>query len=284
MKDFFVLRYKGDDSTKLGLPIFADMFIPDFDETDLEHKFNYSDGLVARNKGLQDSSWEHFKGITLDVFYQLNYINFDFCDTYRGLKIASQEFANLCDDFNINFEFVPVNIRLRRRGVNKRKAKHEDFNVSPDKSYGLFFLKDRKIFAMDIEKSSFCVRRDEAGRVIPSSAHPYNPHKFEFRYIYEYVLDTDIVRDKHLFECAEGAHHGGGGIPHDFVCSLEFMGEFIKRGLLGGEFSPILPAYKKEKLHWEEEYDPRCWILDKGEAEIFIQPKRPRLPGPKLPG
>jgi hypothetical protein len=269
MNNYLIVAYKGAESLKAGLPISPDMFMPGFDETDLERQLWFP--------SRHPEPWTLLKGKMLDVCYHLNYIDFDYASQYRGLRIVSSRFAELCEEFKVNFEFIPVNIRLRRRGINKRRAKLEDFNVSPEKDYGLFFLTDKETYAMDFEKSKFCIRRDAEGRVI---LNPKIPYRHELRYVYEYVVDPKLVFGRHLFDIAESAL----GVPGIWnICTKEFSQKAIEKNIRGIAFFEINGGFTRE-IHSYRELDPRCWILDKGEEEIFFQPEKPRPPRPKLPG
>lgn len=270
MNDYLIVDEKGDRSPKAGVPISADLFIPKFDDNmELRRDFRLPP---------HPRPWTLFKKNYLDVFYHLNYINFDYASTYKGLRIVSHCFAELCEEFGVNFEFIPVNIKLRRRGVNKRKAKLEDFNVSPEKEYGLFFLKDPAIYALDFERSKFCIKRDENGKAI---LNPEIPYQHELRYVYDYKVDTKRVAGKHLFRLAEG----GRGVPRIWnICSEAFSKRFTEKNLLGAEFFGLEYPWGGNAQLWDDvELDPRCWILDKGEEEVFFQPAKPRPPRPKLP-
>jgi hypothetical protein len=269
MNKFFIVDECGTESLKEGVPLLPDMFMPEFDDTELENQLWFP--------SRHPQPWTLLKGKKLDVCYHLNYVNFDYAHDYRGLRIVSSNFAELCEEFKVNFEFIPVNVRLRRRGVNKRKAKLEDFNVSPQKEYGIIFLTDERIYAMDFEKSKFCIERDKEGKAI---LNPKIPYKHEIRFVYDYVVDPKLVSDKHFFKVAEAAH----GAPRIWnVCSEAFSKRFVEKNLLGAKFLELNYAYQFD-LSSDKELDPRCWILDKGEEEVFFQPEKPRPPRPKLPG
>jgi hypothetical protein len=241
------------------------MFMPNFDGTELEREL----------RTLPHSHWKYPDGRPLKVCYHLNKIDFDYGDWHRSLRIVSADFVQLCRDFAVDFEFVPVEVGLRRKGVNKRNAKPEDFNVTPAKQYGLFFMKP--VYAMDFERSLFCVKRDQEGRAITD---PKIPYKHKLRCVYEYKVDAERMKGVHLFPPAELIV---GRYP-ELICSKSFMDEFIRRGLKGPSFLGLKPELEPTDFRVWPELDPRCWILDKGEEEIFFQPENPRPPRPKLPG
>jgi hypothetical protein len=258
VSEYLIIHHKGEESPEAGLPVSPDRFIPKFDDTELEREF-----------GLPHSCpWTLFKRNVLDVFYHLDYINFDYSDTYRGLRIVSSRFADLCEEFDVNFEFIPVNIKLRQRGVD----------ISPEKEYGLFFLKDPDVYALDFEHSQFCIKRGENGK---ARLNPEIPYRHELRYVYDYKVDAKKVAGKSLFRLAERVP----GVPRAWnICSNSFSKKFAEKNLSGAEFFGLeYPWGGNSKLWNDIELDPRCRILDKGEKEVFFQPARPRPPRPKLP-
>jgi hypothetical protein len=139
-------------------------------------------------------------------------IDFDFWDE---TLIASERFADLCDEFGARTRRIPVQIIQS----NKKKT---------DKNYFYLLWKDW-LSILDFEKSEYEIDRDLQTR--EPIADRYFPEVIRCEVITKFVPDPAKVQAMHIFKCIN--------LDSKVVCDEQFMRACQARGMLGLRFVPL---------------------------------------------
>lgn len=191
--NFYILEYQ---SGERGCPTFFN--------ADLNHDWQWDDYDPNPEKFIITESY------TYKAKHQV--IDFDFGD--RGHPV-SEDFINTCDNFNMNYRSIPVEIIQSTKKPTQKK-------------YFFLLTKDYKTI-IDLKNSEYEVSRTlETGEIFTNKNFPENP---DFEFIKKFVIDTDKIKNLHIFRCTD--------LDMKYVCSQEFKDACISRNLKGIKFTPI---------------------------------------------
>jgi hypothetical protein len=139
-------------------------------------------------------------------------IDFDF---WEHTMIASEAFANLCDEFGARTRRVPLQIIQSNNQPTKKK-------------YFYLLWKDW-LSIIDFERSEYEIDRDlESGVPIRD---PHFPEVTHCEVITKFIPDLSKVNDKHVFRCID--------IGRKVVCDELFKRACVDKEFLGLKFVPI---------------------------------------------
>jgi hypothetical protein len=219
----FYLKYKGNEISGSGLPVWLETTFPMVDENPgLDKKILTGDNEALRLIENQD------------IIFNESNIHFDFFDQYKGIRIVSDDFLNTLQDLKIDHSFSKLNAFIV--GSKKKLAK------ITHKSY-FAFSACTELASIDLQTSEYRLDRDDDGNIIFLDQGKKEPR---LKYLYRLLVDDQKTSGYDLFRPSE--------LPATFVASERLLIKARQFDLKGLDFIPTVdidlmdfPGYRTPK-------------------------------------